>query len=217
MFRSIPGTFDVLPVDHTPKDGATIPGSTAWRHVEATVREQMARFGFEEIRTPVMEPLDLVARGVGGTTDIVQKEMFAVERGRDTFVLRPEVTAPVVRAALEHSLLQRGGAQRLFYVGPCFRAERPQKGRYRQFHQFGVELLGSDRPEADVEVISNLRAIYAQFGVTATRLRLNTIGDASDRPGYLAALRDYFAPYTSELSETSRRDPELGVDGAEVG
>ena len=205
MFKSITGTFDVLPISHTPKDGATIPGAAAWRYVEATVREGMHRFGFEEVRTPVMEALDLVARGVGGTTDIVQKEMFTVERGRDTYVLRPEVTAPVVRAALQHNLLQRGGAQRLFYIGPCFRAERPQKGRYRQFHQFGVELLGSDQPTADVEAIANLRSIYAAFGVGGTRLRLNTLGDPADRPAYRDALRAYFAPYADELSPTSRQ------------
>ena len=195
----------MLPIPHTPKDGATIPGSPAWRHAEAIVRERMARFGFEEVRTPILEPLDLVARGVGGTTDIVQKEMFTVERERETYVLRPEMTAPVVRAALQHSLLQRGGAQRLFYIGPCFRAERPQKGRYRQFHQFGTELLGSDRPEADVEAIANLRAIYDAFGLTGTRLRLNTLGDAADRPRYRQALQDYFAPYAADLSETSRQ------------
>ena len=205
MFKTVTGTFDVLPVANTPKDGSTIPGVAAWRHVEATVREQMARFGFEEVRTPILEPLELVARGVGGTTDIVQKEMFAVERGRETYVLRPEVTAPVVRAALQHSLLQRGGAQRLYYIGPCFRAERPQKGRYRQFHQFGVELLGSDQPVADVEAIANLRAIYGAFGIAGTRLRLNTLGDAADRPRYREALRDYFAPYAADLTPTSRQ------------
>ena len=204
MFKTIRGTFDVLPIAHD-SGGSDIPGTPAWRHVEGIVQDQMRRFGFDEIRTPVLEPVDLVARGVGGTTDIVQKEMFTVERGRETYVLRPEVTAPVVRAALQHSLLQRGGAQRLFYIGPCFRAERPQKGRFRQFHQFGVELLGSDQPQADVEVIANLRAIYAAFGITDTRLRLNTIGDAVDRPRYLDALRTYFAPFVDELTETSRQ------------
>ncbi len=204
MFKTIRGTFDVLPIAHD-SGGTEIPGAPAWRHVEGVVRDQMQRFGFEEVRTPILEPVDLVARGVGGTTDIVQKEMFTVERGRETYVLRPEVTAPVVRAALQHSLLQRGGAQRLFYIGPCFRAERPQKGRYRQFHQFGVELLGSAEAVADVEVIANLRAVYSAFGITDTRLRLNTIGDASDRPRYLDALREYVAPFADELSETSRQ------------
>ena len=203
-FQTIRGTFDILPDAHD-TGGATVPGSAAWRHVEGVVRGVMARFAFEEIRTPILEPVDLVARGVGGTTDIVSKEMFTVERSRETYVLRPEVTAPVMRAYLQHALAQRGGAQRLYYIGPCFRAERPQKGRFRQFHQFGTELLGSADPRADAEVIANLRAVYDAFGVTGTRLRLNTIGDPADRPAYRDALRQYFEPHASALSETSRQ------------
>ena len=204
MFRSIRGTFDVLP-DAPDTGDSPVPPTPAWRHAEGVVRGVMERFAFEEIRTPVLEPLDLVARGVGGTTDIVQKEMFTVERTKETYVLRPEVTAPVMRAYLQHHLDQRGGAQKLYYVGPCFRAERPQKGRYRQFHQFGTELIGSDDPRADVEAIANLRAVYDAFGLTGTRLRLNTLGDAADRPAYRAALQDYFAPHAEALSETSRQ------------
>ena len=203
-FQTIRGTFDILPDAHD-TGGSTVPGTAAWRHVEGVVRGIMERFAFEEIRTPILEPVDLVARGVGGTTDIVSKEMFTVERSRETYVLRPEVTAPVMRAYLQHALAQRGGAQRLYYIGPCFRAERPQKGRFRQFHQFGTELLGSDDPRADAEVIANLRAVYDAFGVTGTRLRLNTIGDVSDRPAYRDALRQYFEPHASSLSETSRQ------------
>ena len=136
-FQTIRGTFDVLPDAHR-SGGSAIPGAAAWRQVEATVRDLMARFAFEEIRTPILEPLELVARGVGGTTDIVQKEMFVVERSKEAYVLRPEVTAPVMRAYLQHHLDQRGGAQRLFYIGPCFRAELPLKCRYLQFHLFGT-------------------------------------------------------------------------------
>ena len=202
-FQSIRGTFDVLPDAHD-AGGMTVPGAAAWRHVEATVRETLGRFAFEEIRTPVLEPVELVARGVGATTDIVSKEMFTVERTKETYVLRPEVTAPVMRAYLEHHLDQRGGAQRLFYLGPCFRAERPQRGRFRQFHQFGTELIGSDDPRADAETVAALRAVYDAFGVRDTRLRLNTLGDAADRPRYRDALRDYFAPHADALSETSR-------------
>lgn len=203
-FQTIRGTFDVLPDAHS-SGGSEIPGSAAWRHVEGVVRGVMERFAFEEVRTPVLEPLDLVARGVGGTTDIVQKEMFTVERSKETYVLRPEVTAPVMRAYLEHHLDQRGGAQRLYYLGPCFRAERPQKGRFRQFHQFGTELLGSDDPRADAEVVANMRAVYDAFGISETRLRLNTLGDAADRPAYRDALRQYFEPHADALSETSRQ------------
>ena len=203
-FQSIRGTFDVLP-DASESGGSPVPGSAAWRHVEVVVRGVMERFAFEEIRTPILEPLELVARGVGGTTDIVSKEMFAVERTKETYVLRPEITAPVMRAYLQHHLDQRGGAQRLYYLGPCFRAERPQKGRFRQFHQFGTELIGSDDSRADVETIANLRAVYDAFGVTGTRLRLNTLGDAADRPAYRAALQDHFAPHIDALSEASRQ------------
>ena len=203
-FQTIRGTFDVLPDAHD-TGGATIPGSAAWRWAEGVVRGVMSRFAFQEVRTPVLEPLDLVARGVGATTDIVSKEMFVVERSRESYVLRPEVTAPVMRAFLEHHLDQRGGAQRLFYVGPCFRAERPQKGRFRQFHQWGTELIGSDDPRADAETVANLRAVYDAFGVTGTRLRLNTLGDAADRPAFRDALREHFAPHADALSDTSRQ------------
>ncbi|WP_412067777.1 histidine--tRNA ligase [Rubrivirga sp. IMCC43871] len=203
-FQTIRGTFDILPDAHS-TGGSTVPGSPAWRHVETVVRGVMHRFAFEEIRTPILEPLDLVARGVGATTDIVSKEMFTVERTKETYVLRPEVTAPVMRAYLQHHLEQRGGAQRLFYVGPCFRAERPQKGRFRQFHQFGTELIGSDDARADAETIANLRAVYDAFGIADTRLRLNTLGDPADRPAFRDALRQYFEPHAADLSETSRQ------------
>ncbi len=204
MFQSVRGTFDVLP-DAQDLGGTTIPGSAAWRHVEGVVRGVMERFGFEEIRTPILEPLGLIARGVGQTTDIVQKEMFVVPREDEDYVLRPEVTAPTMRAYLEHRLDQRGGAQRLYYLGPCFRAERPQKGRYRQFHQFGIELLGAASPLADAEAVACLRAVYDAFGIAGTRLRLNTLGDADTRPAYREALRAYFEPFKGRLSETSRQ------------
>jgi histidyl-tRNA synthetase len=203
MFQSIRGTFDVLPEAHE-SGGARVAGSAAWRHVEATVRGVMERYAFEEVRTPVLEPVELIARGVGGTTDIVQKEMFTVERTRETYVLRPEVTAPVMRAVLQHGLLGQKSPRRLYYVGPCFRAERPQKGRFRQFHQFGTELLGTDDARADVETIACMRAVYDAFGITGTRLRLNTLGDAADRPRYRDALREHLAPHADSLSETSR-------------
>ncbi|HEX8299994.1 MAG TPA: histidine--tRNA ligase [Rubricoccaceae bacterium] len=203
MFQSIRGTFDVLP-DAYESGGAPVAGSAAWRHVEATVRGVMARYAFDEIRTPVLEPVELVARGVGATTDIVSKEMFTVERTRETYVLRPEVTAPVMRAVLQHGLLGQKSPQRLYYIGPCFRAERPQKGRFRQFHQFGTELLGTSDARADAETIACMRAVYASFGVTGTRLRLNTLGDAADRPRYRDALREHLAPHAAGLSETSR-------------
>ncbi len=202
-FRTIPGTFDILPDAYT-NDGSTVPSSAAWQFVESVIRSVMARFGAREIRTPILEPTELIARGIGALTDIVSKEMFAFERGKTHYVMRPEVTAPVMRSYLQHHLGQRGGAQRLFYIGPCFRAERPQKGRYRQFHQFGGEIIGASGPAADVESISMMLAVYDALGVTDTKLRINTLGDADTRPRYKEALIAYLTPYRDELGETSR-------------
>ncbi len=196
--------FDILP-DETSSEGSSIPGSPTWLFVEETIRQVMSRFNYEEIRTPVLEELDLVARGVGATTDIVSKEMFIVDRGENQYVLRPEITAPVVRSYLQHHLDQRGGVGKLYYIGPCFRAESPQKGRYRQFHQFGCEVLGADDARADAEVIALMVHVYRTFGIASTRLRINTLGDADTRPAYREALQNYFEPYKSELTETSRR------------
>ncbi|PSQ82157.1 MAG: histidine--tRNA ligase, partial [Bacteroidetes bacterium QS_1_65_9] len=202
VFQNIPGTFDVLPAG---TEGAKMPPSPTWRHIEDVVRAVMQRYGFEEIRTPIFEPTELVARGVGQATDIVQKEMFAFERSDTQYVLRPEVTAPVMRAYLQHHLGQRGGVQKLFYVGPCFRAERPQKGRFRQFHQFGSETIGATDARADAETVALMTDVYRAFGLTDARLRLNSLGSPTDREDYVAALVEYFSPYEDELSETSRR------------
>jgi len=204
-FQNIKGTFDILPDAYTDDGGTRIAPSVEWRHVERTVRDVMRRHNFDEIRTPVLEPTALVARGVGQDTDIVQKEMFAFERGGTDYVLRPEVTAPVVRSFLQHHLDQRGGVQKLFYVGPCFRAEQPQKGRYRQFHQFGIEILGTDDARADAETIAVMLAVYDALGVTDTVLRVNTLGTPDRREAYVEALREYLAPYADDLSDTSRR------------
>ena len=203
-FQNIKGTFDVLPDDATVA-GASVPGSPAWRHVESVIHDVMTRFNMEEIRTPILEETELIARGIGQLTDIVSKEMFAFEREGTRYVLRPEVTAPVMRAYLQHHLQQRGGTQRLFYIGPCFRAEQPQKGRYRQFHQFGIEILGTDDARADAETIAVMNAIYDALGISDTTLRLNTLGTPERREEYVQALADYLEPYADELSETSRR------------
>lgn len=203
-FRNIKGTFDILPQSSS-TDGATVAGTAAWQFVEQTLRDVMQRFSFEEIRTPILEPTELIARGIGQLTDIVSKEMFAFERGNTHYVLRPEVTAPVMRAYLQHHLGQRGGVQKLYYIGPCFRAERPQKGRYRQFHQFGCEVIGSEDARADAEAIALMLAVYDAFGIEGTRLRINSLGDEQSRPRYKEALRAYFEPYRNELSETSQQ------------
>jgi len=175
-----------------------------WQAIERIIHEEARKFNFEEIRTPIMEQTELIARGVGQLTDIVTKEMFAFERGDDHYVLRPECTAPVVRAYVEHHLEQRGGSQNLYYIGPMFRAERPQKGRQRQFHQFGAEIIGPDDPIADVEIISLMLAIYRRIGITNTTLKINSVGDPESRAAYKEALKNYFQPYLDDMSEISR-------------
>lgn len=183
-----------------------LPGEIGqWQKIEEIVRETAKRYHFQEIRTPVMEQTELIARGVGQLTDIVSKEMFAFNRGDDHYVLRPEGTAPVARAYIEHHLNQRGGVQRLFYIGPFFRAERPQKGRQRQFHQFGAELIGSADPLADAEIIAFMMDIYHRAGITNARLKLNSVGNPDSRARYRKALVNYFRPVAGQLSEISRK------------
>ncbi|MGD8415280.1 MAG: histidine--tRNA ligase [Candidatus Latescibacterota bacterium] len=202
-FRSIKGTFDVLPYGGH-GEGAQSVSSASWVEAESTIRSVFEHFDFDEIRTPVIEPAELIARGVGEHTDIVTKEMFAFSRGSDNYVLRPEITAPVVRAFLQNSMQQHRDVHRLFYIGPCFRAERPQKGRYRQFHQFGCEVIGSDDPRTDADVIVSMLAIYQAFGLSGFRLRLNSLGNPDSRKKYSDALRSYFDGFRERLSETSR-------------
>lgn len=193
QFTTHTGMVDILPGE-----------SERWQYLEGLVREVARRFHFREIRTPVMEPTEMIARGVGQLTDIVSKEMFAFDRGDDHYVLRPEGTASVCRAYIQHRLDQRGGAQRLFYIGPMFRAERPQKGRQRQFHQFGAEILGSSDPLADAEVIAFMAEVYRLAGIANTTLRINSVGDPESRHAYKEALIAYFKPFEAQLSEVSR-------------
>lgn len=203
-FQNIPGTFDILPEAFT-SDGTTVESSASWHYVEERIREVMAHYRFHEIRTPIFEPTELIARGVGELTDIVSKEMFAFERGDTHYVLRPELTAPAIRAYLQHHLAQKGGIQKLYYMGPCFRAEKPQKGRYRQFHQFGVEIIGAIDARADAETVAVLMQIYKTFGLKDLVLKINSLGDEKCRPAYKTALQEYFEPFASKLSETSRK------------
>ncbi len=164
-----------------------------------------ARFGYGEIRTPIFEATELFERGVGGTTDIVEKEMYTfTDKGERSLTLRPEFTAPVVRAALEHKLFAQG-PQRLYYVGPFFRQERPQKGRFRQAHQFGVECFGYTGPEAEAEVISIAWELVRIHGISDAVLNVNSVGDAQCRPRYREALLAHFRPHAGALSEDSQR------------
>ena len=187
------GTQDVLP-----------PESARWSRLESDCREIAYRFGYGEVRTPIFEATELFARGVGETTDIVEKEMYTfVDKGGRSMTLRPELTAGVVRALLEHKLLAQG-PQRLYYVGPFFRYERPQAGRYRQANQFGVECFGVAGAEADVEVIQIAALLLARYGIDAV-LNVNSVGDAVCRPAYRQALLDHFRPHAAELSADSQR------------
>lgn len=176
-----------------------------WQYLENLIREEAEKFNLEEIRTPIMEQTELIVRGLGQLTDIVSKEIFSFSRGEDNYVLRPELTAPVVRSYVENHLDQRGGSQKLFYIGPMFRAERPQKGRQRQFHQFGVEVIGSDDPVADVEVIAFMIHIYNKVGIKNTTLKLNSIGDPESREKYKEALKSHLKPNFDKLSEVSQK------------
>ncbi len=188
------GMLDILP-DESPK----------WRALENIIHEEAAKFNFEEIRTPIMEQTELIKRGIGQLTDIVTKEIFAFTKGESNYVLRPELTAPVVRAFVQHHLDQRGGSQKLYYIGPMFRAERPQKGRQRQFHQFGVEIIGTDNPVADVECIAFMMRIYQRIGIKNFKLKLNSVGDPESRENYKSVLKEYLKPHFDKLSELSQK------------
>ncbi len=187
------GTADLYP-----------PESSVWLAFEARARAVARRFGYGEIRTPIFESTELFVRGVGETTDIVEKEMYTFQdKGDRSLTLRPEFTAPVVRAVLEHNLLAVG-PQRFSYVGPIFRYERPQKGRMRQAHQFGVECFGFAGPEADAEVIGLAYEVLREHGLDVP-VTINSIGDATCRPRYRDALFAHFAPHRETLSEDSQR------------
>ncbi|MFY9558475.1 MAG: histidine--tRNA ligase [Blastocatellia bacterium] len=188
MISKVRGTQDLLPARYTDKVDAQIE---RWNLVEDTAREAFRRFGFEEIRTPVIEKTELFERGVGTDTD-VNKEMYTFEdRDGERVSLRPEQTASVVRAYIEHGMFNQPGLVKLFYIGPQFRRERPQKGRYRQFGQIGVEVLGqSDDPAIEAEVIEMLDWYLKQLRITGTELLVNSIGDETCRPGYIDQLRE---------------------------
>ncbi|WP_242343955.1 histidine--tRNA ligase [Anaeromyxobacter terrae] len=193
-----------------------LPGQAArWQEMEAVAREVFALYGYREVRTPVVEPAQLFARGVGEATDIVKKEMYVFEdKGEDLLALRPEGTAGTVRAFIEHGAFVEG-PQKWFYMGPMFRRERPQKGRYRQFHQIGCEAFGVAEPFIDAEQIALLDDYFARLGVRA-ELKLNTVGDGSCRPAYLQDLRAYLASRKGELcpdcNERMERNPLRVLD-----
>ncbi|HUI55571.1 MAG TPA: histidine--tRNA ligase [Bryobacteraceae bacterium] len=179
LIRAVKGTRDLLP-----------PHTEVWNHVETVARAVFRTYNYREIRTPILEETQLFARGVGEDTDIVTKEMYTfTDRDETSLTLRPENTASVIRAYIEHRLDQRPGVQKLYYIGPMFRRERPQKGRYRQFFQIGAEAIGSESPVVDAEVIEMVMELLARAGLRGAKLLVNSVGDPMCRPQYVERLR----------------------------
>ena len=192
---AIKGMNDILP-----------PESARWEWLEGVVRSLMARYAYRNIRTPIVEPTPLFVRGLGEVTDIVEKEMYSFEDrlNGEQLTLRPEATAGVVRAVVEHTMLYDGG-KRLYYMGPMFRHERPQRGRYRQFHQVGAEALGFGGPEVDAEIILLAHALWAELGLKDVRLELNSLGQPDERRAHRAALIAYLEQHQEVLDEEAKR------------
>src|SRR5213082_3140483 len=205
MIKAVRGTRDLIP-----------PETALWNFVEAAVRDVFRAYNFQEIRTPIFEETALFARGGGEETDIVAKEMYTWEdRGRgqsekgQSLTLRPENTAGVVRAYVEHKLWDRG-LNKLYYIGPQFRRERPQKGRYRQFYQIGAEIIGppsagSESPARDAELLEMLATFLDRIGITGWTLQLNSVGCPNDRAAYNQALREALEPVAAKMCEDCRR------------
>jgi histidyl-tRNA synthetase len=209
MIKAVRGTRDLLP-----------PDTELWNRVEAVVRDVFQRYNFHEIRTPIFEDTALFARGVGEETDIVSKEMFTWEdkaraqsEKSQLLTLRPENTAGVVRAYIEHQMAKSGGLQKLYYIGPQFRRERPQKGRYRQFFQIGAEAIGpppsgSESPARDAEIVEMLATLLEEVGLTGWTLYLNSVGDANCRPAYNEVLRTALAGVKDKMCGDCQRRAE---------
>ncbi|MBI1936642.1 MAG: histidine--tRNA ligase [Ignavibacteriales bacterium] len=195
MIKAVTGTKDILPAD--------IP---YWRHLENIVTATMTRFNYKEIRTPVFEDTSLFARGIGESTDIVSKEMYTfIDRGGASLTLKPEMTAGVVRAFVEHSLDKKQSLNKLFYISPMFRQERPQAGRFRQFHQFGAEALGSNDPLLDAEMIIIAYDIFVQLGLKNLSVKINSLGVPESREKYKKILREFLLPHFEQLTNESKK------------
>lgn len=194
-FNAVKGTKDILPDD-----------SSRWQTLEQTTHEFMNRWGYGEIRTPAFERTELFTRSVGEESDIVSKQMYTfLDQSETSITLKPELTAPVMRAYLEHNLDRGGALTKLYYIDALFRQERPQKGRLRQFHQFGAEAVGSPYPEQDVEIIALAYRLMEAVGVANPLLQLNSIGSRECRQRFRNALVEFLAPHSGDLSETSRQ------------
>lgn len=197
------GVFDILPKDPSP-DGAW-RASYLWQYLEEMIHSLAKSYGFSQIRTPIFERTELFVRGVGESSDIVTKEMYTFEdKAGRSMTLRPEGTAAVMRSFVEKHLDQQGLPQKLYYIGPMFRYERPQAGRFRQHQQFGVEAIGDSSPEQDVEVIDLLCELLRRLGLKNLTVMLNSVGDAKTRESYRGALRTFLQPQLDQLSEESK-------------
>ncbi len=194
--QAVRGMNDILPDE-----------AETWEHFESIVRDWLAAYGYRPIRMPIVEPTPLFRRAIGEVTDIVEKEMYSFEDALngEQLTLRPEGTASCVRAAIQHNLIAAGGPQRLYYYGPMFRHERPQKGRYRQFHQIGVEALGFAGPDSDAELILMCARLWADLGIEDIALELNSLGSSEERARHRAALVAYLQQHQDRLDEDSRR------------
>ncbi len=195
MIKAITGTRDILPND-IPK----------WNYLLSIIESVFTEFNYKEIRTPIFEETSLFARGIGEATDIVSKEMYTfIDRSGESITLRPEMTAGVVRAFIEHSLDKKQNLNKLFYAGPMFRQERPQAGRFRQFHQFGAEALGSNDPLLDAEMIIMSYDIFNRLGLKKLIVKINSLGIPESRENYKKVLRQYVEPHLNKLSSESRK------------
>jgi histidyl-tRNA synthetase len=193
--RAVRGMNDILPDE-----------AERWEALEEILRDWLRSYGYRNVRTPILEPTALFRRAIGEATDIVEKEMytFTDELNQESLTLRPEATASVARAAAEHSLLY-GGGQRLYYIGPMYRHERPQKGRYRQFHQVGAEALGFAGPDVDAELLLMCARLWDDLDLKGVRLQLNCLGSASERAAYRKSLVTYLQAHEKDLDEDSKR------------
>lgn len=201
MIKAVTGTKDILPAD-----------ISKWRYLEELVRTEFSKFGYKEIRTPIFEETTLFARGIGEETDIVSKEMYTfIDRSDTSVTLKPEMTACVVRAFLEHSLGKQQVLNKLFYISPMFRQERPQAGRFRQFHQFGAEAIGSTDPALDAEMIIMSYDILRNLGLKDLTIKINSLGVPKSREKYKKILREYFSDKLDQLSDESKKRFETNI------
>ncbi len=201
MIKAIKGTKDILPSE-----------MPRWKHLEDIVKSVMDSFNYKEIRTPVFEETRLFSRGIGESTDIVSKEMYTfIDRSDTSLTLRPEMTASVVRSVIEHSLDKQQPLNKFYYMAPMFRQERPQAGRYRQFHQFGAEALGNHSPALDTEMIIMAYDIFAKLGLKNLSVKINSLGVPESRENYKQILREYLADKLEKLSEESQKRYDTNV------